>query len=189
MEAAGWQIARLVDRPAAVVCGVGNNGGDGLSAAKHLHRWGRLTSVCCIDVSRLRDSSLRELDALHKLGIDVSDELRLDGAETVVDALLGTGITRAPEGMFAEWIEGINASGKPVIAVDIPSGLDAETGVAYAPIVKADVTITFGLPKPGLMKLGGRVLAIDIGVPTESYEAVGVRMPPGFFASGDVVRL
>ena len=189
MEAAGWQIARQCDRPAAVVCGVGNNGGDGLAAARHLQRWGRLTSVCCVDGSRFRDASARELAALQKLGVDVSDDLRLDGADIVVDALLGTGLTRPPEGRFAVWIEAINASGKHVIAVDIPSGLDAESGVAYAPIVKADLTITFGLPKPGLMKLGGRVLAVDIGVPTEAYEAIGVPMPRDFFAAGDVVEL
>ena len=188
MEAAGWQIARQCERPAAVVCGVGNNGGDGLAAARHLQRWGRLASVCCIDESRLRDASARELAALHKLGVEVSAEIRLEGADIVVDAILGTGLSRAPEGKFAEWIEAINASGKHVVSVDIPSGLDAESGVAYAPIVKAAVTITFGLPKPGLSKVGGRVLVVDIGVPTEAYEAIGVPMPRGLFASGDVVE-
>ena len=189
MEAAGWQIARLVDRPAAVACGVGNNGGDGLAAARHLKRWGRLVRVCCIDAGRFRDAAAQELDALHKIGVEVSDQLRLDGAEVVVDAILGTGLSRAPEGRFAEWIEAINDSGKQVISVDIPSGLDAEAGVAYAPMVKADMTITFGLPKPGLLKVGGRVLVIDIGVPTEAYEAVGVNMPQDFFANGDVVTI
>ena len=189
MEAAGWQIARLVDRPAAVVCGVGNNGGDGLAAARHLKRWGRLVSVCCIDPSRFRDAAAQELDALNKIGVEVTDQLRLERAEVVVDAILGTGLSRPPEGKFAEWIEAINDSGKQIISVDIPSGFDAEAGVAYAPIVKADTTITFGLPKPGLLKVGGRVLVIDIGVPTEAYEAVGVNMPQDFFANGDVVRI
>jgi NAD(P)H-hydrate epimerase len=189
MEAAGWQIARQCDRATAVVCGVGNNGGDGLAAARHLQRWGRLTSVSCIDPSRLRDASVRELEALHKLGVDVSQQLRLDGADIVVDAILGTGLSGPPEGVFAEWIEAINGSGKHVIAVDIPSGLDAESGVALSPAVKADLTITFGLPKPGLMNLAGRVVAIDIGVPVEAYEAVGVHFPRDFFAAGDVVDL
>jgi len=189
MEAAGWQIARQCDRPTAVVCGVGNNGGDGIAAARHLQRWGRLTSVCCIDASRLRDASASELAALQKLGVDVSDYLRLDGADIVVDAILGTGLSGPPRGTFAQWIEAVNGSGKHVIAVDIPSGLDAEAGVAYSPIVRADLTITFGLPKPGLMDLGGRVIAVDIGVPVEAYEAIGVPFPRDFFAAGDVVDL
>ena len=189
MEAAGWQIARQCDAATTIVCGFGNNGGDGVAAARHLRRWGRLVNICCIDAGRFRDASARELAALRTLGVEVLDELRLEGADIVVDALLGTGLTGPPRGNFAEWIEAINASGKRVIAVDIPSGLDAETGVAYAPIVKPDLTITFGLPKPGLFAVGGRVIAIDIGVPTEAYEAFGVPMPRDFFAAGDVVEL
>ena len=189
MEAAGWQIARQCDRPTAIVCGFGNNGGDGVAAARHLQRWGRLKSICCVDASRLRDASARELAALRTLGVEVVDEPRLEGAEIVVDALLGTGLTGPPRGKFAEWIETINASGKRVISVDIPSGLDAETGVAYAPIVRPNLTITFGLPKPGLLPVGGRVIAVDIGVPTEAYAAFGVPMPRDFFAAGDVLEL
>jgi len=74
MEAAGWQIARFVGQRAAVVCGVGNNAGDGLAAARHLHRWGKLVKVCCIDASRLRGAAARELDALQLLGVEVEDE-------------------------------------------------------------------------------------------------------------------
>ena len=64
MEAAGWQVARFCRGMTAVVCGVGNNAGDGLAAARHLHRWGRLSSVSCVDAARLRGSALRELEAL-----------------------------------------------------------------------------------------------------------------------------
>jgi len=189
MEAAGWQIARFVGQRAAVVCGVGNNAGDGLAAARHLHRWGRLAAVCCIDAGRLHGPAARELAALRNLGIYVEDELRFDDAEVIVDAIFGTGLTRAPEGRFAAWIDTINKSGKGVIAVDVPSGLDADSGVAYSPTVQADVTITLGLPKPGLLKLSGRVLVADIGVPIEAYEAIGIAVPHDLFAQGDLVRL
>src|SRR5439155_2159599 len=148
MEAAGWQIARFVGQRAAVICGVGNNAGDGLAAARHLHRWGRLADVCCVDAGRLRGPAARELTALRNLGVDVDDELRLDHAEVIVDAIFGTGLSRAPEGKFAQWITAINQSGKSVIAIDVPSGLDADSGVDYSPTVRADVTITLGLPKP-----------------------------------------
>lgn len=189
MEAAGWQIARFVSHRAAVVCGVGNNAGDGLAAARHLHSWGRLATVCCVDASRLRGAAARELDALRKVGVEVAGDLELGESEVVVDAIFGTGLGRAPEGRFAEWIEAINASGKPVISVDVPSGLDADTGVAYAPCIRANVTITLGLPKPGLLDLKGRVLVADIGVPFEAYAAVGITVPQDLFARETLVKL
>jgi len=189
METAGWQIACFVRQRAAVVCGVGNNAGDGLAAARHLDRWGRLASVSCVDKSRLKGPAARELEALRRIGVEVGDELDIEDAEVIVDAIFGTGLSRAPEGKFAKWIDAINRSGKSVIAVDVPSGLDAETGVAYSPTVQADVTITLGLPKPGLLKLSGRVLVADIGVPIEAYEAIGIAVPHDLFAQGDLVRL
>jgi hydroxyethylthiazole kinase-like uncharacterized protein yjeF len=189
MEAAGWQIARFVGQRAAVVCGVGNNAGDGLAAARHLHRWGRLAWACCVDASRLRGAAARELDALRKVGVEVAGDLVLGDADVVVDAIFGTGLGRAPEGRFAEWIEVINASGKPVISIDVPSGLDADTGVAYAPCIRANVTITLGLPKPGLLDLKGRVLVADIGVPFEAYAAVGVTVPADLFARETLIKL
>jgi hydroxyethylthiazole kinase-like uncharacterized protein yjeF len=189
MEAAGWHIARFIGQRAAVVCGVGNNAGDGLAAARHLHRWGRLASVCCVDVTRLRGPAAKELDALRGLGVEVAGDLRLEDAQVIVDAIFGTGLSRAPVGKFAEWIDAINASGKGVVSIDVPSGLNADSGVAYAHCVQPNVTIALGLPKPGLLKLQHSVLVVDIGVPFEAYAAVGVAIPPDFFAKGEMVRL
>ena len=194
MEAAGWQVARFCPGGTAVVCGVGNNAGDGLAAARHLHRWGKLTGVFCVDPMRLRDAAEREMKALRRIGIKVSSNLRLDGAEAVVDAIFGTGLSRRPEGVFASWIESINSSGLPVIAVDVPSGLDADTGAAYAPSVRAQSTVTLGLPKPGLLAgegagLAGEIWVADIGVPFEAYAALGLQVPRDLFARGDRVRL
>ena len=90
---------------------------------------------------------------------------------------------------FATWIEAINASRTTVIAIDVPSGLDADSGVAYAPCVRANTTITLGLPKPGLLKLSEPVFVADIGVPFEAYAAVGVAVPADLFAKGELVRL
>ena len=194
MEAAGWQVARFCPKHTVVVCGVGNNAGDGLAAARHLHRWGKLAGVSCIDHARLQGAAAKELVALRRIGVEVTSELRLEGAETVVDAIFGTGLSRRPEGLFAAWIEAINASQKQVIAIDVPSGLDADTGVSYAPTVQAHTTVTLGLPKPGLLagdgpQLAGDVWVADIGVPFEAYAALGLQVPPHLFALEDRVRL
>ena len=194
MEAAGWQAARFCRGRTAVVCGVGNNAGDGFAAARHLHRWGKLVSVSCVDAGRLRGATLRQRDALAKVGIDVSGELKLEGAEVVLDALFGTGLSRAPEGKFAAWIEAINDSRSRVIAVDLPSGLDADSGVAYAPTVRANTTVTLGLAKPGLLegdgpRVAGEIWVADIGVPFEAYAAIGIEVPHNLFGENDSVRL
>ena len=180
MEAAGWQSARMCDGRTAVVCGIGNNAGDGLAAARHLHRWGRLASVSCIERARLRGDALRELEALIKLGVEIGDQPSFAGADLVLDAVFGTGLNRPPEGRFAEWIEAINASGLRVVAVDLPSGLDSDTGVAYSPCVRADVTVTFTLPKAGLLtadgpRVAGDISVADIGIPNEALAAIGLR--------------
>jgi NAD(P)H-hydrate epimerase len=194
MEAAGWQVARFCPKATLVVCGVGNNAGDGLAAARHLHRWGKLAGVCCIDLARLQGAAAKQLVAIRRIGIEVWSDLRLDGVEAIVDSIFGTGLSRPPEGAFATWIEGINSSQKPVISVDVPSGLDADTGVAYAPSVQAQTTVTLGLPKPGLLtadgpRLAGDVWVVDIGVPFEAYKVLGVQVPPDLFAAADRIRL
>ena len=194
MEAAGWQVARFCPAATTVVCGVGNNAGDGMAAARHLHRWGRLGRVCCVDAARLQGAAAQELVALRRIGIEVSSDLRLDGAQAVVDALFGTGLSRPPAAPFAKWIEAINSSQLRVISVDVPSGLDADSGVAYAPCVQAHTTVTLGLPKPGLVagdgpRLAGDVWVADIGVPFEAYAMVGAQVPQHLFSTDDRVRL
>ena len=194
MEAAGWQIARRCRGQTAVFCGKGSNGGDGLAAARHLHNWGRLQSVAAIDRSALRGAAAKMAEALEAVGVEIAHQPRLDGSELILDAIYGTGLNRPPEGRAAEWIDAINASGKRVLAVDLPSGLDSDSGRALSPAVRADVTVTLGLPKAGLLtgdgpRLAGEVWLADIGIPPEAYEIVGARMPAHLFSIHDLVRL
>ena len=194
MEAAGWRAAFRCDFPTAVVCGPGNNGGDGLAAARHLHRWGRLASVCCADRSKYSGAAAAELEALEKSGFEVRDELNLDGAQTVLDAIFGTGLRRPPEGVFADWITTINGSGLDIVAVDVPSGLDADTGQAYSPCVRATTTITFTLPKRGLLlldgpRVAGDVWVGDIGIPPQALREIGVDPPEGLFQLSEIFKL
>jgi hydroxyethylthiazole kinase-like uncharacterized protein yjeF len=194
MEAAGWQVARHCRGKTAVLCGKGSNGGDGLAAARHLHRWGRLHSVAAVDRGALRGAAAKMATALEALGVEIGDQPRLEGSVLVLDAILGTGLKRAPVGAAAAWIEAINASGRRVLAVDLPSGLEADTGHALSPAVRADVTVTLGLPKAGLLAgdgpaLAGEVWLVDIGIPQEAYAMVGAAMPPHLFSMHDRVQL
>jgi hydroxyethylthiazole kinase-like uncharacterized protein yjeF len=175
MEAAGWECARACAGASAVavVCGSGNNGGDGLAAARHLRRWGRLHSVACLDTARLHGPAAARARALRLQGVEVADEPRLEGADLVLDAIFGTGLRRPVEGRAAAWIEAVNRSGLPVISVDVPSGIDADSGEVLGVAVRAARTVTLGLPKPGLR---GDFVVADIGIPREAYAAVGVEL-------------
>src|SRR5256884_7702804 len=97
MEAAGWQAARACQGRTAVVCGVGNNAGDGLAAARHLHRWGRLEALCCIDVGRIKGEARLGLEALQRHGVVGYDELPAKGAEVVLGLLFRARASRAPK--------------------------------------------------------------------------------------------
>jgi hydroxyethylthiazole kinase-like uncharacterized protein yjeF len=194
MEAAGWQVARQCRGRAVVVCGKGNNGGDGLAAARHLHRWGRLAGVACIDRTALKGPAAQEAGALEALGVPIADAPRLEGAELVVDALLGTGLRRAPQARMAEWIRTVNQSGLRVVAVDVPSGLDGDSGTVHEPCIRAHLTVTLGLPKPGLLtgdgpRVSGDVFVADIGIPFEAYAEIGVHVPAQLFARRETLRL
>jgi ADP-dependent NAD(P)H-hydrate dehydratase / NAD(P)H-hydrate epimerase len=111
-----------------------------------------------------------------------------------VDALLGTGLSRPVEGLLAGWIGAINQSGRRIVSVDVPSGLDADTGLVPGACVRATLTVTLGLPKPGLLvaegpALAGEVWVADIGVPFEAYAAIGVHVPAHLFAMHDRLQL
>jgi hydroxyethylthiazole kinase-like uncharacterized protein yjeF len=194
MEAAGWQLARHCRARTYVLCGKGNNGGDGLAVARHLHRWGLLAGVACTDLDALTGPALEEAKALRILGITPDREPRLDDADLVLDALLGTGLAGPPDGQAKRWIEIINESGLRVVAVDLPSGLVADSGAVPGACVNASVTVTLCLPKPALLTergadQAGEVWVVDIGIPNEVYSALGIDVPGHLFAVEDRVPL
>jgi hydroxyethylthiazole kinase-like uncharacterized protein yjeF len=194
MEAAGWQVARHCRGRTVVLCGRGNNGGDGLAAARHLHRWGRLAAVACLQPEGLSGLVAEQAAALRALGVEISSEPVFSGAQLVLDAIFGTGLSRPPEGPAAEWIRALNRSGLRVVSVDVPSGLDSDSGRAEGPCVDAALTVTLGLPKAGLLirdgpAHAGEVWVADIGVPLEAYAELGIRVPPHLFAMHDRFQL
>jgi len=170
MEAAGREVAdaavRLAGgsygRRAVVVCGKGNNGGDGLVAARYLDAWGVRTTVVLLeeggDLREPAASNLRRLAPTQVRVRRFSDALlsrELERADVAMDAIFGTGFRGAPEDAHAEAIAALNASGVPVVAVDIPSGVNGETGAALGEAVRADLTVTFGAAKPGILLFPG----------------------------------
>ena len=168
--------------------------GDGLAVARHLLRWGLLGGVACTDVDSLTGPALEEARALQALGVQIGNDLELGNSNWVMDALLGTGLAGPPTGVVAEWIEAINTSGRRVVAVDLPSGLVADTGAVPGACIRAAVTMTLCLPKPGLLtaegaRVAGDVWVLDIGMPNEVYTMAGIEPPGRLFAGADSVRL
>jgi NAD(P)H-hydrate epimerase len=177
MEAAGRAAAEaavdLVGRSeaaAAVVCGPGNNGGDGFVAARLLRASGWRVRVGLLGPRAALAGDAAAMAARWGDSIEALGPATLDGADVIVDALFGAGLSRPLEGAAAEAVAAINASGKPVVAVDVPSGLDGASGRAEGPVVQATRTVTFFRMKPGHLLLPGRalcgeVLLADIGIP------------------------
>ncbi len=185
MERAGRAVARAAIRLVAgrygrrvvVVCGKGNNGGDGFVAARVLAAEG--LSVRCLTLADgLQGAAKEHLERMIAAGISPErfDAGRLEGADVIVDAIFGTGFRGVAEGEPARAIEAVNASEAPVVAVDIPSGVDGLTGAVSGPAVRAAVTVAMGAEKygtalpPGLAH-AGTVEVADIGIPVESSEA------------------
>ncbi|HYM45237.1 MAG TPA: NAD(P)H-hydrate dehydratase [Solirubrobacteraceae bacterium] len=178
MERAGAGIARAVERlvpdgPAVVVCGRGNNGGDGLVVARLLRDAGREVTVLCTappaELSGDAQANLKRLPGAAPLELAQGGDA-LGGASIVVDALLGTGFAGEPRGAVAEAIAAVESCSAPVLSVDVPSGVDASTGVVSGPAVGAAITVTFHASKPGLWihpgkAHAGEVEVLDIGIP------------------------
>jgi hydroxyethylthiazole kinase-like uncharacterized protein yjeF len=207
MEIAGWQVARCAwqhmgSRPGdvAVVAGHGNNGGDGLVAARHLATWGcSVQAVVVADESRVDGLVRDHIVAARRCGVDVTvsadagaAQSGIAGAMLVIDAILGTGLQRAPRELQAAAIRALNAGKAPVLSVDIPSGLDATTGEAFEPCVRATLTCTLTAMKHGLRTgdgpaHAGELWVADIGMPATAWERVGLRRPTGI-TGGELVH-
>ena len=173
MERAGEELARVAAEAVpegriAVVCGKGNNGGDGFVAARLLRDAGREADVL---MTAPADELTGDARAMHdRCPGEPFEPRRLDGAAGIVDALLGTGFSGAPRDPVAGAIAAINRTGVPVVAADVPSGVDASTGEVEGEAVRATATVAFHSGKPGLWihpgkAHAGAVHVVDIGIP------------------------
>lgn len=189
MENAGGHVARECvrlsqehGRPRVVVlAGPGNNGGDGFVAARHLLDEVETVQVVLVgDPKQLKGGALANYNRLSALSLQivlasdisvVKQALSMDPAPIVVDALLGTGIDRPVRGLMAEVIGCVNGSGHPVVAVDLPSGLDCDSGEILGTAIQAEITVTFVAAKKGFQSASGpqtcgKVHVVPIGFPT-----------------------
>jgi hydroxyethylthiazole kinase-like uncharacterized protein yjeF len=190
MENAGRSCAELViqkleDVPhpkVCIFCGTGNNGGDGYVIARHLINHGiDVTVVICGDRNKIRADAKINLDILERMGRlieqinpsggNIADEVKgfATGSAMIVDALFGTGLSGPLSGGYKELIESINNQNYPILAVDIPSGLDCDTGQPLGMAVRADYTVTFvavkkGFATTGTMQYTGEVFIASIGI-------------------------
>ena len=194
MEAAGFAISRVVRlyhhnkhrRPVAILCGPGNNGGDGFVAARFLAKAGWMVRLSLLGPREsLQGDAAAAANRWHGTVMPLSTD-SLTGCALVIDALFGSGLSRPLEGIARSVIEEISNHNLPVVAVDVPSGLHGDTGKTLGGLApKADVTVTFFRPKPAHFLLPGRSLCgtlvvADIGTPDSVFKSID----PQIFVNG-----
>ncbi len=207
MENAGRALARLAHarflgkdargKHIAVLAGSGGNGGGVLAAARHLHNWGASLEVVLAQAAHaMKPAPKRQLAILRRMGVAVRDAPAAAGpVGLVIDGLIGYSLKGAPSGSVAKLIRWANVANAPVLAMDVPSGLDATTGIAYNPAIEASATLTLALPKTGLMTAGaasytGELYLADIGIPPALYARLEIGVDTGsVFAQNEIVRL
>ncbi len=171
-----------------IFCGKGNNGGDGFAVARHLLSLGAVVQVHLMGrVQDLKGDAKTNADLFRgtikekkKSGTFPASDWSNDYCDLIIDALLGTGFKGVVRDDYAVVIKSINEAIPPVIAVDIPSGVEGDTGVVTNVAVRADETVTFGLYKPGILlppgrEYAGNVTVADIGIPVDVVDALNVK--------------
>ncbi|MCK4714500.1 MAG: NAD(P)H-hydrate epimerase, partial [Candidatus Aenigmarchaeota archaeon] len=188
MELAGYVTARAaidIFQPGEVLVlvGRGNNGGDGLAAARHLHNMGVRTRVVLAG-KNLRDMPLMQLRPLRHMGVPLEESVK-GRPGLLIDALLGYSAQGAPRGRVAELIRQALALKRPVFSVDIPTGLDVSTGMWHEPCFRGSTVLALGLPKPHMLGNPGirKLMVGDIGIPPEAYRRVGLKVQSLFARS------
>jgi NAD(P)H-hydrate epimerase len=213
MEQAGSHLAELTraelggdlrGRRIVVAVGPGNNGGGGLAAARHLaNRGASVRVVLSRPVNRMSEPARRQLTTLLEMSVECcvaiydvpADEIDREfaSADAVIDALLGYRTSGPPHDGVLWLVDRVARASVPVISLDLPSGVDADTGDAAGSVVMATATLTLALPKPGLFRSdgkerAGRIYLGDIGLPAALYGRLGLEAGTPF-AEGRIVRL
>lgn len=209
MENAGRNLADLArsrflggdprGKRVTVLAGSGGNGGGALVAARRLDNWGAAVGVALAQpAAAMTAVPAHQLSILERIGIPivaVESITSLAAADVVLDGLIGYSLKGPPRGAAAELIEWANRQDAPVLALDVPSGIDAETGIVFDPAIRATATMTLALPKLGLLGPGveshvGELYLADLSVPPGLYRRppLNIHVEP-LFACSEVIRL
>ena len=171
---------QTIGKRVACLVGGGNNGGDGMVAARHLANWGAVVKVISgTSKDKMKSVPLGQLHILEKMGIPIlSTDHTLGDYDLLIDSLIGYGLEGNPRDRIATIIKDANASGCPILALDVPSGMNATTGKPYDPCIKATATLTLALPKTGFLAPGaspyvGDLFLADISIPRKVYQNFG----------------
>lgn len=212
MENAGRSVAALAmamlggrgrGQRIVVLAGGGNKGGAGLCAARHLVNWGfNVEPVFGQVESEGSFAARRQIKILREGGIvephdqatsEITVEEHLHRADLVIDALVGYGLEGSPTGIAAALVEIANASRRPILAIDVPTGITATSGDICEPAIRAATTLMLDLPKRGLLRpqcrhVVGEMYLADVGIPRQLYQRLGVTVGQ-IFSEGPIVRL
>lgn len=194
MENAALKVVRNIDlhnmNRFTIICGVGNNGGDGLAVARHLVLKNKQVDLFIIgDLDKGTNDFRINLNILKSMEIGFTHITRdedlaqlkksLEKNDLIIDSIFGIGLTRRVEGLYKEVISLINHKSKKILSVDIPSGLNGDTGEVLGISIKANITITFHLIKKGLLEnreFAGEIIVEPIGIPKKATSAILKKM-------------
>ena len=200
VKAATGMLDGETSKRIAVIAGKGNNGGDAFAAARHLMRMFSVEIISLAERDNVSGDAKVFLDILENLdaGVRYCTDSRsveeisavIKSSDLIIDGIFGTGIHGEIKGFYKEVITAVNESGRRVLSIDIPSGINGDTGQICGVAVKAEKTVTFSLPKPGLYQYPGReysgdIVIADIGIPAEATENVKLM---GELADAELMR-
>lgn len=205
MENAGRNLAVMArevffrgnarNKGVVILAGTGGNGGGALACARRLHNWGaRVRVTLSKPLAEYRGVPAQQLHTLQKMGVMLLHE-PAKGADLIIDGLIGYNLQGPPHGRVAELIDWANRQITPLLALDLPSGLDSSSGQVHAPCIRASATLTLALPKTGLLTATarpqvGELYLADISVPQALYAAPGLKIGLGpIFSESDILKL
>lgn len=209
MENAGRNLAHLarqrflannpIGKKVIILAGTGGNGGGALVCARRLHNWGASVEVFLsgpsTDFPRVPTHQLHILQRMRVLVAQAEAVRHAGSADVIVDGLIGFSLSGPPRGATADLIRWANAQGTPILALDVPSGVDSTTGTVYRPAIQATATMALALPKEGLRapqaeRYVGELYLADISVPLALYASPRLNAMVGpVFATDDIIRL
>ncbi len=189
-------LGRIEGKYITILCGKGNNGGDAIISARHLHNWGAKVTVIIPDhPEHITKTNKEQLGVLRSMYVDrlfatnkMIWEDTIRKSHLIIDGLLGYSIDRPPETNYLELIEMVNKHKVKILSIDTPSGLDPDTGNRLQNCINASYTLSLGLMKRGLISdkakdFVGKLFVGDIGIPHEVYELMGLKIPKIFSKS------